>query len=116
MRVKGGSQSRQSKNRVLKAAKGFWGRRGACWKKALIAVRRMHQEAYIGRKLRKRDFRRLWIVRLNAATRMHGVPYSRFVHTLNTAKIELDRRMLSEIAVRDPKGFDAIFAATQPKR
>jgi large subunit ribosomal protein L20 len=113
MRVKGGAQARQSKNRILKEAKGFWGRRKACWKKALIAVRRKHQEAYIGRKLRKRDFRRLWIVRLNAATRSHGVPYSRFVHALHTAKIELDRRMLSEIAVRDPKGFEAIVAATK---
>ena len=113
MRVKGGAQSRQSKRRVLKAARGFWGRRGNCWKKALQAVRRRHQEAYIGRKLRKRDFRRLWIVRLNAATRRHGIPYSRFVHALSTAKIELDRRMLSEIAVRDPKGFDAIVAAAK---
>ena len=113
MRVKGGSQARQSKNRILKEAKGFWGRRKACWKKALVAVRRKHQEAYIGRKLRKRDFRRLWIVRLNAATRAHGLPYSRFIHAMSTAKVELDRKMLAEIAVRDPKGFDAIVAATK---
>ncbi len=113
MRVKGGSQARKSKNRVLKEASGFFLRRSACWKMALIAVRRKHQQAYTGRKLRKRDFRRLWIVRLNAATRAHGMPYSRFVHALSSAKVELDRKMLAEIAVRDPKGFEAVMAAVK---
>lgn len=113
MRVKGGSQARKSKNRTLKEASGFWGRRKACYKKALVAVRRKYQNAYIGRKLRKRDLRRLWIVRLNAATRAHGMPYSRFVHALGKAHVELDRKMLAEIAVRDPKGFDAIVGAVK---
>jgi large subunit ribosomal protein L20 len=113
MRVKGGAQARQSKNRLLKEAKGFWGRRKACWKKALVAVRRKHQESFIGRKLRKRNFRRLWITRLNAAARSHGVPYSRFIHALDAANIDLDRRMLAEVAVRDPKAFEAIVAATK---
>jgi large subunit ribosomal protein L20 len=113
MRVKGGAQNRQSKNRILKQAKGFWGRKRNCWKKAMQAVRRSHQEAYIGRKLRKRDFRRLWIVRLNAATRAHGIPYSRFIHAMSVAKVELDRKLLAEVAVRDPKAFDAIVAAVK---
>ncbi|MCW8139413.1 MAG: 50S ribosomal protein L20 [Planctomycetota bacterium] len=113
MRVKGGAQARRSKNRVLKEASGFFLRRSKCWKMALIAVRRKHQQAYTGRKLRKRDFRSLGIVRLIAATRQHGMPYSRFVHAMSTAKVELDRKMLAEIAVRDPKGFEAIVATVK---
>ncbi|MEZ6188669.1 MAG: 50S ribosomal protein L20 [Planctomycetota bacterium] len=109
MRVKGGSAPRRSKNRVLKEAKGFWGKRKNCWKMARIAVRRSKQQAFTGRKQRKRNLRALWIQRLNAATRARGLSYSRFVHGLGKANIELDRKSLSEIAIHDPQGFDAVF-------
>lgn len=113
MRVKGGSAPRRSKNRILKEAKGFWGRRKACWKKAQVAVRRSWQNAYIGRRLRRRDLRELWIVRINAASRTHGVTYSRLVHNLAKAKIELDRKWLSDIAIRDPQAFGAVVEASK---
>lgn len=111
MRVKGGSAPRRSKNRILKEAKGFWGRRKACWKKAMVAVRRRWQNAYIGRRHKRRDLRELWIVRVNAASRSHGINYSRFVHALSKAKIDLDRKWLSDIAVRDPQAFKAVYEA-----
>lgn len=113
MRVKGGSAPRRSKNRVLKEAKGFWGRRKACWKKALVAVRRKHQNAYIGRRLRRRNLRSLWIVRVNAASRANGLTYSRFVNALGKAKVEIDRKWLADIAVRDPQAFAAIADAAK---
>jgi large subunit ribosomal protein L20 len=113
MRVKGGSAPRRSKNRVLKEAKGFWGRRKACWKKALVAVRRKHQDAYRGRRLKRRGLRSLWIVRVNAASRQNGIIYSRFVQGLNKAKIEIDRKWLADIAVRDPQAFTAIADAAK---
>ena len=109
MRVKGGKAPRRSKNRVFKDAKGFWGKRSRCWKMALIGVRRSKQQAYAGRKIRKRDLRSLWIVRVNAAARSRGMSYNRFINALGKANIELDRKILSEIAVRDPKAFDAVF-------
>lgn len=109
MRVKGGSAPRRSKNRVLKQAKGFWGKRNNCWKMARQAVRRSKQQAYVGRKLRKRDLRALWITRVNAAVRARGLTYSRFMAGLGKAHIEIDRKVLADIAVRDPKAFDAIF-------
>ena len=108
MRVKGGSAQRRSKNRILKEARGFQGKRKNCWKTARQVVRRSKQQAYIGRKLRKRQNRALWITRLNAATRMRGLSYSRFIHGMGKANIELDRRVLSEVAIHDPQAFDAI--------
>ncbi len=111
MRVKGGSAPRRSKNRVLKEAKGFWGRRSKCWKMALIAVRRSKQQAFVGRKIRKRDLRALWIQRVNAASRQHGISYNRFIEGLGKASIDLDRRMLADIAVRDPQAFAAVVQA-----
>ena len=109
MRVKGGSAPRRSKNRVIKEAKGFWGKRKNCWKMARIAVRRSKQQAYVGRKQRKRNLRALWIQRLNAATRARGLSYSRFVYGLGKANVELNRKTLSDLAIHDPKAFDAVF-------
>jgi large subunit ribosomal protein L20 len=109
MRVKGGKAPRRSKNRVFKDAKGFWGKRSRCWKMALIGVRRAKQVAFDGRKQRKRDLRSLWIVRVNAACRARGMAYSQFVYGLGKANIELDRRSLAELAVRDARAFDAVF-------
>jgi len=108
MRVKGGSAPRRSKNRVLKLVKGYRGKSKNCWKFAIQLSRRANQQAFVGRKLRKRDNRALWITRLNAAARMRGMAYSRFIYGLGKANIELDRKILADIAVRDPKSFDAI--------
>ncbi len=108
MRVKGGSAPRRSKNRILKQARGFYGKRNNCWKTARQVVRRSKQQAYTGRKLRKRDNRALWITRLNAAARMRGMSYSRLIHGLGKANIELDRKVLADLAVHDPQSFDAI--------
>ena len=113
MRVTKGPAARRSKNRILKEAKGFYGNRNHCWTTARQVVRRSKQQAYIGRKLRKRQNRALWITRLNAATRMRDLSYSRFANGLSKAGIELDRKMLAEIAVNDPKCFDAIVAAVK---
>ena len=113
MRVTKGPAARRSKNRVLKDAKGFYGKRSKCWTTAQQVVRRSKQQAFVGRKLRKRQNRALWITRLNAATRMRDLTYSRFAHGLTKAGIELDRKVLSDIAVRDPQAFDAIVAAVK---
>ena len=113
MRVKGGSATRQSKNRILKEARGFYGKRRNCWKTARQVVRRSKQQAFTGRRLRKRTNRALWITRLNAATRMRGVAYSRFINALSKANIDLDRKMLAEMAVSDPQGFDAVLEAVK---
>lgn len=110
MRVKGGSASRRSKNRIIKEAKGFWGKRKNCWKMARIAVRRSKQQAYVGRKLRKRDMRSLWITRISAGCRQHGMNYSRFMHGLGKANIELDRKSLADLAALDPQAFAAVAA------
>ena len=94
------------RKRLLKHAKGFQGRAKNCYS---IAIRRVHkswQHAYRDRKRKKRDFRRLWILRVNAASRARGMMYSRFIHGLKKAGVELNRKALSEIAIRDPRAFD----------
>jgi large subunit ribosomal protein L20 len=96
------------KRRLMKAAKGFWGARHRQYKVMKESVHRAWQYAYIGRRRKKRDFRRLWILRISAAGRARGMMYSRLVHGLQKAGIELNRKMLSEIAIRDPKAFDAL--------
>jgi large subunit ribosomal protein L20 len=113
MRVKGGAAGRRSKNRILKEARGYRGKRNSCWKMARQAVRRGKQQAYVGRKLRKRDNRTLWITRINAAVRARGLTYSRFMNGLGKANVELDRKILADLAVRDPQAFDAVFEAAK---
>src|SRR5580658_11347248 len=97
--------SRLRRKRVFKQAKGFYGRRKNNITSANAAVDRSMQYAYIGRKLRKRNFRALWIQRINAACRLHGLTYSRFIAGLAKAGIELDRKVLSDIAVHEPEAF-----------
>ena len=104
-RVKRGAQARQRKNRILKRAKGYVGGRGNLLKTAREAVEKADKYAYRDRKQRKREFRRLWITRINAATREHGVSYSRFIAGLAQANVEIDRKELAEIAVRDREAF-----------
>jgi len=96
------------RKRVLKQAKGFRGRRKNTITSANAAVDRSMQYAYVGRKLRKRNFRALWIQRINAAVREHGLTYSRFISALERAGVEIDRKVLADLAVREPEAFKAL--------
>ena len=107
-RIKGAMMTRKRRNKVLKLAKGYWGAKSKHFKMAKQAVMKSGQYAYIGRKQKKRDFRRLWITRISAACKLNGMNYSTFMHGLNKAGITLNRKMLSEIAINDPAGFTAI--------
>lgn len=109
-RVKKGIVNHARHKKVLKAAKGFKGRAGNCFRIATERVDRAMQYAYRDRRTKKRDFRALWIQRINAAVRMHGLTYSKFINGLNKAGIELDRKVLSDIAVRQPQAFGEIVA------
>src|SRR5215469_2248271 len=100
--------SRLRRKRVFKQAKGFYGRRKNNITSANAAVDRSMQHAYIGRKLKKRNFRALWIQRINAAAREHGLTYSRLINGLSSAGVEIDRKVLADIAVHDPAGFKAL--------
>jgi large subunit ribosomal protein L20 len=111
MRVKRGFKARRRRNRILKLAKGYRGRRKNCYKRANQAVERALDYASRDRARRKRDFRSLWIVRINAAARTVGLSYSKLISGLNKAKIGLDRKILADLAVSDPKGFSAIAEA-----
>jgi large subunit ribosomal protein L20 len=102
--------SRHRRKKILKAAKGYWGARSRLIKTARLAVDKAHLNAYRDRRRRKRDFRRLWIVRINAACRQHGLSYSAFMQGLKTKGLNLDRRMLADIAVRDPVSFAQIVS------
>ena len=100
--------SRLRRKRVLKQAKGFYGRRKNTIRVANQSVDRSMQHAYVGRKLRKRNFRALWIQRINAAVREHGLTYSRFINGLLGAGIDLDRKVLADLAVHEPEAFNAL--------
>ncbi|MGE5048317.1 MAG: 50S ribosomal protein L20 [Deltaproteobacteria bacterium] len=108
MRVKRGFKARRRRNRVLKLAKGYRGRRNRCYKRANDAVERAMMQSARGRRVRRRDFRSLWIARINAAARLSGVSYSRFINGLKKANVLLDRKVLADIAVADPLAFAAI--------
>ncbi|MBQ7187292.1 MAG: 50S ribosomal protein L20 [Ruminococcus sp.] len=107
-RVKGAMMTRKRRNKTLKLAKGYFGAKSKHFKMAKQAVMKSGQYAYIGRKQKKRDFRRLWITRISAACKLNGMNYSTFMNGLNKAGITLNRKMLSEIAINDPAGFAAI--------
>ena len=107
-RIKGALMTRKRRNKVLKLAKGYYGSKHALFKTAKQAVMKSGNYAYIGRKQRKRDFRRLWITRISAACKANGVNYSTFMHGLSVAGIDLNRKMLSEIAIADPAAFTAL--------
>ena len=113
MRVKRGFKARRRRNRVLKLAKGFRGRRKNCYKRANQAVERSLDFATRDRRVRKREFRALWIVRINAAARQLGLSYSRLIDKLAKAGVEIDRKIMAELAVLDPKGFEAIAAVAK---
>ena len=107
-RIKGAMMTRKRRNKTLKLAKGYFGAKSKHFKMAKQAVMKSGQYAYIGRKQKKRDFRRLWITRISAACKMNGINYSSFMNGINKAGINLNRKMLSEIAISDPAGFTAI--------
>ncbi|PAY15402.1 50S ribosomal protein L20 [Rhodopirellula sp. SM50] len=108
MRATKGAARRQSKKRLFKRAKGYVGGRGTLTRSVKETLLRSGAYAFRDRRVRKRDFRRLWITRLNAATRMHGLRYSEFIHGLKKAGIELDRKTLSEMAIHDEASFKAV--------
>ncbi len=107
-RIKGALMTRKRRNKVLKMAKGYYGSKSKLFKTAKQAVMKSGQYAYIGRKQKKRDFRRLWITRISAAAKMNGMNYSTFINGLNKAGITLNRKMLAEIAVSDAAAFTAL--------
>jgi large subunit ribosomal protein L20 len=112
-RVKGGPRAHARHKKVIKQAKGYYGRRKNCFRTAVQAVEKAGQYAYRDRRVKKREFRKLWIQRINAAARLHDMTYSTFMHGLNLTGIELDRKSLSEIAIHDEKGFAAIAKQAQ---
>ena len=109
-RVKGAMMTRKRRNKVLKAAKGYWGAKSKHFKMAKQAVMKSGNYAYIGRKLKKRDFRALWITRISAQAKVCGINYSQLMHGLKKAGINLNRKMLAEIAVSDKDAFAEIVA------
>ena len=104
-RIKGGLNAKKKHNRVLKLAKGYRGARSKQYRVAKQSVMRALASAYAGRKQRKRQFRQLWIARINAAARLNGLSYSKFMFGLKQADIDLNRKVLADMAVNDPKGF-----------
>ncbi len=107
-RVKGGIVSRQRRKKIIKLAKGYYGAKHILFKTAKEQVMNSLAYAYRDRRRKKRDFRKLWITRINAAARLNGLSYSRLINGLAVANIEVNRKMLSDIAIQDPKGFEAI--------
>ena len=104
-RVKGAMMTRKRRNKILKLAKGYWGAKSKHFKMANEQVMKSLQYAYIGRRLKKRDFRQLWIARISAGCKMNGMNYSTFMHGLKLAGVEINRKMLAEMAVNDKAAF-----------
>src|SRR5690554_4523091 len=114
-RIKGGLNARKKHNRVLKLAKGYRGARSKQYRIAKQSVMRALSTSFSGRKERKRQFRRLWIARINAAARMNGMSYSKFMFGLKQANIDINRKMLSEMAINDPTGFSELVEIAKAK-
>ena len=114
-RIKGGMNARRKHNRVLKLAKGYRGARSKQYRVAKQSVMRALATSYAGRKERKRQFRRLWIARINAAARLNGLSYSKFMYGLKLADVEINRKMLAEMAVNDVEGFKALAEIAKSK-
>lgn len=114
-RVKGGNVARKRRKKVLKLAKGYFGSKHRLFKTANAQVMKSLMYAYRDRRQRKRDFRKLWIARINAAARMNGLSYSRFMHGLKLAGLEINRKMLADMAVNDAKAFSELSAIAKGK-
>ena len=107
-RVKGAMMTRKRRNKVLKAAKGYWGAKSKHFKMAKQAVMKSGNYAFVGRKQKKRDFRRLWIARISAQAKVNGMNYSTFMNGIKKANIQMNRKMLAEVAVSDPAAFTTL--------
>ena len=114
-RIKGGLNAKKKHNRVLKLAKGYRGARSKQYRVAKQSVMRALTSSFADRKQRKRQFKRLWIARINAAARMNGLSYSRFMYGLKLAEIDINRKMLSEMAISDPEGFASLVETAKAK-
>ena len=114
-RIKGGMNAEKKHNRVLKLAKGYRGARSKQYRVAKQSVMRALTSSYAGRKQRKREFRQLWIARINAAARMNDISYSKLMHGLKLAGVDINRKMLSEMAISDPEGFAKLVAVAKEK-
>lgn len=114
-RVKRAVNSRKNHKKVLKLAKGYYGGKSKLFKTANESVIRALRNAYVGRRLKKRDYRRLWIARINAATRANGLSYSKFMYGLKLAGVDVNRKMLSEIAIHDAKAFTDLVEVAKAK-
>ena len=114
-RIKGGLNAKKRHNRTLKLAKGYRGARSKQYRVAKQSVMRALEESYTGRKQRKRQFRQLWIARINAAARINGLSYSKFMYGLKLANIDINRKMLAEMAVSDPDGFAQLVETAKGK-
>ena len=114
-RIKGGVGAKKRHNRPLKLAKGYKGARSKQYRVAKQSVMRALTSSYAGRKQRKRQFRQLWIARINAAARMNGLSYSKLMHGLKLAGVDLNRKMLSEMAISDPEGFTKVVEVAKSK-
>ena len=114
-RIKGGLNAKRKHNKVLKLAKGYRGARSKQYRIAKQSVMRALASQFAGRKQRKRDFRKLWITRINAAARLNGLSYSKLMHGLKLAEVNINRKMLAEMAVNDPQGFAAIAEVAKSK-
>ena len=114
-RIKGGLNAKKKHNRVLKLAKGYRGARSKQYRVAKQSVMRALTSSFAGRKQRKREFRRLWIARINAAARLNGLSYSKFMHGLKLAEVDINRKMLSEMAISDPEGFASLVEVAKSK-
>ena len=107
-RVKGAMMTRKRRNKILKLAKGYWGAKSKHFKMANEQVMKSLKYAYVGRRLKKRDFRQLWITRISAACKLNGMNYSTFMHGLKKSGIDMNRKMLSEMAIHEPAAFTAL--------
>ncbi len=114
-RIKGGANAKKKHNKVLKLAKGYRGARSKQYRVAKQSVMRALTSSYAGRKQKKRQFRQLWIARINAAARMNGISYSKFMYGLKLAEIDINRKMLSEMAISDPEGFAKLVEIAKAK-
>lgn len=114
-RVKKGVNAHKRHKKVLKLAKGFYGAKSKVFRAANPAVMRSLRSAYVGRKLKKRQYRQMWIARINAAARMNGLSYSKFMYGLKLAQIDINRKMLSEMAISDPEGFASLVEVAKSK-
>ena len=112
-RVKGAMMTRKRRNKILKLAGGYWGAKSTHFKMANQAVMKSLRYSYVGRKRKKRDFRRLWITRISAACKLNGTNYSRFMHGLKTKGIDMNRKMLSEMAIHEPEAFTSLVEAVK---